>query len=67
MQQVRVGNRVLDIIREVRHASRTRRVGQMIVHPPDQDLLGGQLHKLLESLAFGQQQREVRMIVEIDV
>ena len=67
VQQVDVGNRVLDVALEVADLAATSRAIQMEVDPADQDLLWGQLHELLQALSLQQQGSQVGVLMQVDV
>ena len=67
LQEVDVGDRVLDVTCQVVDASAARRSRKMIIDPADQYLLRRQLHQLFEGLGVVEQHCQVRVFVEVDV
>ena len=67
VQQVDVRHRVLDVTGEVGDLAAAGAASQVVVDPADEDLLGRQLHEVLQTLALQQQRRQVRVLVQVDV
>ena len=67
VQQVDVRHRVLDVTGEVGDLAAAGAASQVVVDPADEDLLGRQLHEVLQTLAVQQQRRQVRVLVQVDV
>ncbi len=67
VQQVDVGDRVLDVSGEVGDLTPARGARQVEVDPADQDLLRSEAHEVLEGFALEKQRGEVRVHVQVDV
>ena len=66
LQQVRVGDRVLDVGREVSDLALTAGALEMVVDPANKQLLGRQQHQVVQGLAVLQQRHELLVMDEVD-
>ena len=62
-----VGNTVADVRCEVSDLSSAARVSEVIVDPPEQDLLWGELEQVIQCLSLLQQKNQTWMMCDVDV
>jgi len=67
MKKVDVRHRVLDVGGEVCDLAAAAGAREVEVDPAEQDLLGGELHELLERLAVHEERREAGVGVKVYV
>ena len=67
VQQVDVGDRILDVAGEVLDLAAAGGACKVVVDPADEDLLGREAHELFQRLTLVQQRGQVRVLVQVDV
>ena len=63
VEQMDVSNGVFDITGEVGDLSTTCGVGEMVVDPADENLLGRQFHKIVQRLSFPEKGGQTWVVV----